>query len=85
MRRRKLPNPGRRWCMSHALGRAVPKAHSNRGVRGTTRGSPPATPRAQLSRRRAEVRGAQPTVVAIAAVCRGARSTTYGSGARLGI
>ena len=61
-----------------------PEARSNRGVRGTTCGSQPATPRVQLSRRRAEVRGAQPTAVAIAAVCRGARSTTYGSGAGAG-
>ena len=71
-------------ALLRAPGRAVPEAQSNRGVRGTTRGSQPATPCAQLSRRRAEVRGAQPTAVAIAAVCRGARSTTYGSGAREG-
>ena len=50
---------------------AVPEAQSNRGVRGTTRGCLPATPRVRSSRQRAEVRGARPTAVAIAAVNRG--------------
>ena len=63
---------------------AVPEAQSNRGVRGTTRGCPPATPRVRSSRQRAEVRGARPTAVAIAAGNRGVRSTTSGNGARGG-
>ena len=84
------PLVGAVGALLHAPGGAVPDAQSNQGVHGTTRGSQPATPRVQLSRRRAEVRGAQPTACGYRGdVPRCAehnlRQWGLGRGARLGI